>query len=705
MKSFNRFLIIFSTFIISMASQAAGLLTPKDSSSSLELKEHHVNVVVENGYAMTEVTQIFHNDKGADQEAIYSFPVPENGAVGEFSVWIDDKQVTGEVVEKEKARQIYEQEKANGNHAGLTEQKEYKTFETSVYPVRANQDTKIQLRYYQPAEIDLGVGRWIYQLEDGGVDEEALAFWDTNTRVTKAFSLSFLLRSGYPVEAVRLPNHPQAQITQLNANEWKVSIRKSGNNSAKSQANNDKVSDELATTYAEANIDQLNKNQIDVLAESNLSSQATAPEAFRLDQDLVVYWKLKAGLPGSIDLLTYRPDPSKKGTFMMTFTPGDDLEKITRGSDWVFVLDISGSMTGKFSSLSEGVSRSLQKMRAEDRFRIILFNDNAQELTSGYENASRENISHYLSKLSQVSPDKGTNLYAGIEQGLSSLNSDRPTAIVLVTDGVANIGNTKKEAFFKLLEKHDVRLFTFIMGNSANTPLLEPLARRSGGFALSVSNADDIIGRVMLASQRLTHKAYHDVEVNVDGVKVSDFTPEYIGNLYRGQQLVIMGHYWKSGPAKVELKAKLSGQPKSYSTNIEFPGQTVQNPELERLWAFAKIKDLDERMSDFEDQDHKNAIKEIALEYGLVTDYTSMLVLREEQFQSYNIDRINKVRVEREQNARQVRSTQPVKNNRADKSQPAFQHSRPSFGGGGGSFGWGIGFLSLLVLFTREKKK
>jgi Ca-activated chloride channel family protein len=693
---------IFTLLVLSANTIAAGLLTPKSGGlDPLELSEHHVDVLVEDGYAVTTVTQIFSNPHSNNLEAIYSFPVPTKGAVGEFSVWIDGKQVTGEVVKKEKAREIYNQEKAAGNEVGITEKNGFKTFETSVYPVRAGQDTKIQIRYYQPAEVDLGIGRWVYQLEEGGVDEEALSFWDTDTKVTKAFSFNFKIRSSYPINALRLPNHAQAQVVKINDNEWHVSMTKQGNSTVKQQISDDRVSQQMAEAYAKAHpleVEQeSNQNQ-----SSQKESNGNAAAVFKLDKDLVVYWRLQEGLPGNIELTTYRPDPSKKGTFMMVFTPGDELTPITQGADWNFVLDISGSMEGKFSSLVEGVSRSIKKMRPQDRFRIILFNDNARELTNGYAEVTPENLQHYLALLSSITPNNGTNLYAGLKQGLDSIDADKPTGIILVTDGVANVGTTRKDAFFKLLEKSDVRLFTFIMGNSANQPLLEPLARHSGGFALNISNSDDIIGRVLQATEKLSHKAFHDVEVTIDGAKVSDLTPHTVGSLYQGQQLIVMGHYWKSGDAKVTIKTKLSGQKKAYSTRINFAEKSQLNPELERLWAYAKINDLGERMSDFEGEDHQQAITEIALEYGLVTDYTSMLVLREEQFSTYNIKRNNKRRVENEALARKQRASQPVRQpskNSGDK--PMFKKSRPS--SGGGSFDWLL-LIGLTTLITLRKR-
>jgi Ca-activated chloride channel family protein len=144
-------LILVTLSLFAGFTQAAGLLTPGDGSlPALEIKDHQVKVVIEDGYAITTVEQIFVNPHDRDLEARYSFPVPAHGTVVELTVWIDGRPVTGEVLEQEKARQLYEEEKAAGRDAGITEKDSYKTFETRVSPVRARQDTRVRLVYLQP---------------------------------------------------------------------------------------------------------------------------------------------------------------------------------------------------------------------------------------------------------------------------------------------------------------------------------------------------------------------------------------------------------------------------------------------------------------------------------------------------------------------------------------------------------------------------
>jgi Ca-activated chloride channel family protein len=270
------------------------------------------------------------------------------------------------------------------------------------------------------------------------------------------------------------------------------------------------------------------------------------------------------------------------------------------------------------------------------------------------------------------------------------------------------VGVTEKKDFLSLLEQHDVRLFTFVMGNSANRPLLEGMTKVSNGFAMNISNSDDIVGRLVQTADKLSHEAYRDIDIDISGVKVKDVTPARIGSLYRGQQLIIFGHYWGDGPAKVEISGKVSDRDVDYKTRFNFPGQSTLNPEIERLWAYASIEDLQNRIDYLgADSDSEQAIVDLATEYGLVTDYTSMVVVRDEVFKQYNIDRNNAARIANEHQAREQREAAPVRNHRRDAQQPAFNTPRayPKSGGnGGGAMGpWALVILLPLLLSGKRK--
>jgi len=259
------------------------------------------------------------------------------------------------------------------------------------------------------------------------------------------------------------------------------------------------------------------------------------------------------------------------------------------------------------------------------------------------------------------------------------------------------VGKTQQKDFIDLLESHDVRLFTFVMGNSSNRPMLTAMTDASNGFAISVSNSDDIAGQILNATAKLTHQAMNDVEIDIDGVRTANLQPQRIGSIYHGRQIVLLGHYWGDGPAKVTLRANVGGQDKQYKTRFDFPATGGDNPELDRLWAYATIQGMQREINYFgEEKDLQQGIVDLGLEYGLVTNYTSMVVLRDEVFAEYGIERRNAKRRDIEKLAKAQRQTKAPTSNRVDQAQPMYTSNQPSYSGGGAGSGGAFGISALL---------
>ena len=666
---------------------AAGLLTPNDGSPELVLAEQHVSVVVENGFSVTEVDQTFRNPYSEDKQAHYSFPVPKDAAVGEFTFWIDGKPVHAEVLEKKAARQLHEEQQQQGMESALVEQDAYRTFDMEVSPVRANQDVRVRLVYLQQNRVDHAMGRYVYPLEDGGVDEQANNFWNRNETVKDAFSFKLRLRSSYPVDAMRVTNG-QGSIQQLSDGEWEVVINSQEGAGASAGVG-------LTDTEVEARLDE--NVEFVAIEKTNNAQVSTRASAYTLNKDIVVYWRLNENLPAAVDLVTYKDAGAATGTFMLTLTPGVDLAPITEGRDWVFILDTSGSMRGKFGILLEGVERSLKALGPADRFKIVLFSNTAKSLSKTAIPATVQNIEMTMQALSEFSVGGGTNLYDGLQAGIDHMDQDRTSAVVLVTDGVANVGVSEMTEFLKVVEKADVRIFTAVMGNSANRPLLEALTKHAEGFAVSVSNDDDILGLMMQVVSKVTHEAMHNIDISIEGIKTRDLTSTEITRVYRGEQLIVMGKYSGSGVAQVRLKADISGETRRFESALNFANESTDNPELERLWAFSTIKSIQEKQNLLgETDDSRQGITDIALKHGLVTNYTSLIVARASAFEAAGIALTNTERTTRERDARNARAHSEIKSRQQDTQAPMFTQNRsyPTAGGGGGS----MGFLMLIVL-------
>ena len=97
-----------SSLLLGPSAQAAGLLVPAGGQRSLSIASQQVDVSINNGIAVTTVTQVFHNDGPRPLEARYTFPIPARASVSNFSMWINGKEMPGEVVEKKEGQRIYD---------------------------------------------------------------------------------------------------------------------------------------------------------------------------------------------------------------------------------------------------------------------------------------------------------------------------------------------------------------------------------------------------------------------------------------------------------------------------------------------------------------------------------------------------------------------------------------------------------------------
>ena len=243
-------------------------------------------------------------------------------------------------------------------------------------------------------------------------------------------------------------------------------------------------------------------------------------------------------------------------------------------------------------------------------------------------------VDRTIKTLQSLNANGGTNLYDGLSLAVDDIDDDRATSVVWVTDAVTNTGVVSPSRFHKLMKGYDIRVFGFLMGNGANWPLMRTICDVSGGFSASVSNSDDIIGQILLAKSKVTHECLHDAKLTIRGVKAYDISNEFMGKVYRGQQLVFLGRYEGAGTATVSLQAKLTGEDKTYSTTFDFPEIGTSYPEIERLWALNQIEMIQgiENAGLMPEEESEAAIRDLGVSYQLVTDYTSMIVLSDEIF-------------------------------------------------------------------------
>ena len=131
---------------------------------SYEIREVSIDARVRDQVAEVQVSQTFHNPGSIQIEAEYLFPLPEEGAVQNFVLMVDGRELPGRLLPKDEARRIYEEIVRTKRDPALLEYMGRGLFRTSVFPIPPGADRKVTLRYTQLCKRDRDVVEFAYPL-------------------------------------------------------------------------------------------------------------------------------------------------------------------------------------------------------------------------------------------------------------------------------------------------------------------------------------------------------------------------------------------------------------------------------------------------------------------------------------------------------------------------------------------------------------
>ena len=596
----RKILAIFAVLALPSSVFAAGLLVADGGFGGvLRIVEHKVEATLNNGVAVTNVTQVFENQEDRQVEALYTFPVPKGASVSNFSMWINGKEMIGEVVEKKRAREIYETYKRQNVDPGLLEQVDYKTFEMRIFPIPARARQQVQITYYQELDFDHDWVNYVYPLATVTRD-------DIRDSRAGAFSFQLNLNSAVPIAALESPSHrDDAAIATFSPNYRQITM-------------------------------ELNDADI--------------------NRDVVIAAHLERPQTG-IDVITHAQS-GDDGYLMLTVTAGKELAAASPGMDYVFVLDVSGSMAqdGKLGLSRDSVLAFLSALRPEDRFEVITFNNSPNPLFRELRNADSAAQQRAGEHIGSRRPRGGTFLKPAIETAYKYRNDDRQLNVVLLSDGLTDKREERRTLVDAINSRPSgTRVFCVGVGNEVNRPLLRQFATDAGGLAAFVSLGDDLKRQAAAFQRKLAHPAVSEVAIDFKGAKVYDVEPAQLGNLFHGAPLRLYARYRGEGPVDVSLSGNVEGQRIGSTITIDLPADEPANPELQRMWASRRLQRLvDEVDGGQRGNGRIDEIVRLGELYSIVCEYTSFLVLENEnEYKRWKIERRNLLRTGRER-SRQI---------------------------------------------------
>ena len=381
------FLVVTLFGLANPVSGAGLLIADGGFGGRLEIEEQDVEVTINNGVAVTTVTQVFRNTENRQVEALYTFPVPKKASVSNFSMWINGKEMIGEVLEKKRARKIYNSYKKKRVDPGLLEQKDYKTFEMRIFPIGPKAAQKVQIAYYQELDVDHDWATYVFPL---ATETRKTG----NQKTTGRFSLNLNVKSEVPISRMESPSHPNGfAIVKHTDDYYQASLETKGGD---------------------------------------------------LNKDVVLAYHLERPKTG-VDII-YSNTGEEDGYFLMTMTAGPELEELNKGMDFIFVLDVSGSMAhgGKMSMSRNSLNSFITALSPEDRFEMMVFNVKPEVLFSNMSqvsDASRKSAEKFLRNQRARG---GTDLRPAINAAYKYADPDRQLNVVILSDGMTEQG-TRQE--------------------------------------------------------------------------------------------------------------------------------------------------------------------------------------------------------------------------------------------------------------------
>lgn len=536
--------------------------------------------------AEVAVHQRYRNDSGEWLEGRYLLPLPGDGAVGRLRLKIGQRLIEGEVQEKAAAQAAYQAAAAAGQGAALVERQRANLFSTAVANIGPGETVEIEIGYWQAVRwqdgaFSIGLPLTLVAPYHGGADAPGAALdaplllpvatpaaIDLGEAFEPTLSLHVDLDAGLPLASVTSPTHaihvePRGRGHRVRLEHWVAAS----------------------------------------------------------DRDFELRWTPVASTAPQQALFTEQVD-GEHYALLMLVPPTVPVPPVPR--ELIVVVDNSGSMQGEsMLQAKAAVDRALSRLRPDDRFNVIRFDDTTEAVFPAPVPADAGHLGHAREFVQGLSADGGTELYPALELAFAQAPSPgHLRQLVLITD--AGIGN--EQQLLQLVEagRGDARLFAVGIGSAPNAQFLRRAAELGRGTDVLVRDLAEVDARIDALLAKLGAPVLRDLALAWPGP--AEVYPERLPDLYAGEPLQVLARI----PAlHGQLKAQGQGQRQRWQDSVVLASaQAVDGRGVARLWANARITALDDSLRAGADPAQvREQTLEVALKHQLVSPYTALVAI------------------------------------------------------------------------------
>ena len=256
------------------------------------------------------------------------------------------------------------------------------------------------------------------------------------------------------------------------------------------------------------------------------------------------------------------------------------------------VLDRSGSMEGeKIERAREAAKLAIELLGAQDIVSIVTYSDTVSVLVPATKVADRAYLLH---KIDSIYADGSTALFAGVSKGADELikffDSNRVNRVILLSDGLANVGPDSPAALGDLgasLRKTGISVTTIGLGLGYNEDLMVRLAEKSDGNHAFVENFRDLSRIFEYEFGDILSVVAQDIEIEIrcgQGVRplrVLGREAEIIGSRVITSINQVYGGREKYVLLEVEVEPRTAGEEISMAeVRLRYNNMMTQKPDL-----------------------------------------------------------------------------------------------------------------------------
>lgn len=239
------------------------------------------------------------------------------------------------------------------------------------------------------------------------------------------------------------------------------------------------------------------------------------------------------------------------------------------------VLDKSGSMQGeKISKAKDAAIAAIGRLGSDDIVSIVAYDSTVTLIVPATKLSDKESV---IQQIRRIEAGGSTALFAGVSKGAEELrkflDKNRVNRVILLSDGLANVGPQSPSELGALgatLMKEGISVSTMGLGLDYNEDLMTKLARNSGGNHVFIEQADDLV--------RVFNHEFNDVlsvvaqEVAIE-IRVSDgLRPVRVLNVdaeINGQQVIVqMNQLYSEQEKYVMLEVEVPATPAGKSREV-----------------------------------------------------------------------------------------------------------------------------------------